>query len=125
MTLETDLSRSPYFDDYDQTKNFYRVLYRPAVAVQTRELNQMQTILQDQIDKFGRQIFKEGSVVEGCAFVFDNNYNYVKINDNYSNGTAISSLTDFLNTTITNTNGLTSIVLNTLPGFQSQEPLTM
>ena len=86
MALQTDLSRSPYFDDYDTNKNFYKILYRPSVAVQARELNQMQTILQDQIDKFGRHVFKEGSVIEGCSFTFDDNYNYVKIKDSYANG---------------------------------------
>jgi hypothetical protein len=120
--LDTDLSRSPYFDDYDQTKNFYRILYRPAVAVQTREVNQMQSILQDQIDKFGRSIFKEGSVIEGCAFTFDNKYNYVKINDNYANGSAISTLSAFNNYYITNQNGLNALIVNTVSGYQSQDP---
>ena len=74
MALQSDLSRSPYYDDFNSNNNFYRVLYRPGTAVQTRELNQMQSILQDQIDKFGRHIFTEGSVVEGCSFTFDKNY---------------------------------------------------
>ena len=102
MALDTDLSRKPYFDDYDVTKNFYRVLYRPAAAVQARELNQMQTIMQDQIDKFGRYVFKEGSVVEGCAFTFDNAYNYVKIKDNYANNSAISNISDFVGKIVIN-----------------------
>lgn len=121
MTLQTDLSRSPYFDDYNSSKNFYRVLYRPSVAVQTRELNQMQTILQDQIDKFGRHIFKEGSVIEGCSFTFDASYNYVKINDNYANGTAFT-ISDFVNNYITNANGLKALIVNSQVGYQSQDP---
>ena len=120
--LDTDLSKSPYYDDYDQTKNFYRVLYRPSVAVQARELNQMQSILQDQIDKFGRQIFKDGSVVEGCAFTFNNQYDYVKINDNYSNNYAIGNVSDFNGQYVTNDNGLKALVINTYQGFQSQDP---
>lgn len=121
MPLVTDLSRSPYFDDFSETKNFYRVLYRPGVAVQTRELNQMQSILQDQINKFGRHIFKEGSVVEGCAFTFDDKYTYVKINDNYANGTAFT-IEDFKNQKVYNTNGLEAIVVDTIAGFESQVP---
>ena len=121
MTLQTDLSRSPYFDDYDSTKNFYRVLYRPSVALQTRELNQMQTILQDQIDKFGRHIFKEGSVIEGCSFTFDSTYSYVKIQDNYANSTAFT-ITDFSNNYITNSNGLKALIVNTQAGYESQDP---
>lgn len=122
MALDTDLSRKPYFDDYDVTKNFYRVLYKPAVAVQARELNQMQTIMQDQIDKFGRHIFKEGSVVEGCAFTFDNSYNYVKIKDNYANNFAISNINDFDNKIAINTNGLQASIINTQGGYESSDP---
>ena len=122
MALDTDLSRKPYFDDYDVTKNFYRVLYRPAAAVQARELNQMQTIMQDQIDKFGRHIFKEGSVVEGCAFTFDNSYNYVKIKDNYANNSAISNIDDFVGRIAINTNGLQARVVNALGGYESEDP---
>lgn len=119
--LQTDLSRSPYFDDYNSDKNFYRVLYRPGVPVQTRELNQMQTILQDQIDKFGRHIFKEGSIVEGCAFTFDNNYTFVKILDNYANGSAFT-ITDFQDKYVYNNNGLKALIVNTVSGFESQAP---
>jgi hypothetical protein len=122
MALDTDLSRKPYFDDYDVTKNFYRVLYRPAAAVQARELNQMQTIMQDQIDKFGRHIFKEGSVVEGCAFTFDNSYNYVKIKDNYANNSAISNINDFVGRIAINTNGLQARIVNALGGYESEDP---
>lgn len=122
MTLDTDLSRKPYFDDFDQTKNFYRVLYKPAVAVQARELNQMQTILQDQIDKFGRFVFKDGSVVEGCAFSFENKYAYVKINDNFANNSAIPNVVSFQSAIVTNSNGLKAVVVNTVGGYQSQAP---
>ena len=121
MALQTDLSRSPYYDDYNPNKNFYRVLYRPGIALQTREINQMQTILQDQIDKFGRHIFTEGSVVEGCSFTFDKSYNYVKINDNYANGSAFT-IADFVGNYIYNSNGLDAIITNAVTGFQSQDP---
>lgn len=122
MTLETDLSRSPYFDDFEANSNFYQVLYRPAVAVQARELNQMQSILQDQINKFGSHVFKDGSVVEGCSFTFDNNYRYVKIEDNYANNFAIGAIEDFKDRLVRNTNGLEAVVINTAGGFESQDP---
>ena len=122
MTLETDLSRKPYFDDFSEDKNFHEVLFRPAAAVQARELNQTQSILQDQINKFGRHIFKDGSVVEGCAFTFDNNYNYVKIEDNYANNFAISNVEDLNDKLVRNSNGLEALVINTVGGFQSQNP---
>ena len=121
MALRTDLSRSPYYDDFNNDKNFYRVLYRPGVAVQTRELNQMQTILQDQIDKFGRHIFTEGSVIEGCAFTFDKDYDYVKLLDTYANGTTFT-VSDFVGKYVYNTNQLTAIIVNTETGYIAQDP---
>jgi len=120
--LETDLSVSPYFNDYDNTKNFYQILYKPAVAVQTREVNQMQTILQDQIDKFGRSIYKDGSVIEGCTFTYDNAYAYVKIKDTFSNNFTISNVSDFENQYVLNSNGLKAVIVNSAQGYESQNP---
>ena len=86
-SLITSFNVDPYYDDFDEAKNFHRILYRPGQAVQARELTQMQTILQNQIDRFGEHIFKEGSVVAGLQINYDNNYTYVKIRDNDFAGT--------------------------------------
>ena len=51
VSLSTDLNVSPYYDDFDESKNFHRILYRPGLAVQARELTQMQSIMQNQIDR--------------------------------------------------------------------------
>jgi hypothetical protein len=56
---------SPYYDDFNEDKNFHRILFRPGYAVQARELTQMQTILQNQVERFGRHIFENGSPVIG------------------------------------------------------------
>lgn len=58
-----DFNVSPYYDDYDPAKGFYKILFRPGYAVQARELTQLQTLLQNQITRFGDHIFKDGSVV--------------------------------------------------------------
>lgn len=55
----------PYYDDFNEDKNFHRILFRPGYAVQARELTQVQTILQNQIERFGRHIFVNGSSVIG------------------------------------------------------------
>jgi len=57
---------TPYYNDYDETKNFYSILFRPGFAVQARELTQLQTILQKQVQRFGNHIFKNGSIVTGA-----------------------------------------------------------
>jgi len=122
MAITTDLSRRPYFDEFDANDNFHRVLFRPSTAVQTRELNEMQSILQDQVDKFGRHIFKNGSVVEGCSFTFDRKYNFVKINDTYTNNFAISTTSDFVGNYIENENGLQALIINSADGLESAAP---
>jgi hypothetical protein len=77
-TLTTDFNVTPYYDDYDATKNFYRILFKPGYAVQARELTQAQTILQKQIDRFGKHVFKEGSIVLPGAFTLETNYGQIK-----------------------------------------------
>jgi len=56
---------TPYFDDYSEDKNFHRVLFKPGVAVQSRELTQTQTILQNQIKRVGDYLFSDGQKVTG------------------------------------------------------------
>jgi len=53
MPINTDLNVTPYFDDYDEDKKFHKVLFRPSVPIQARELTQLQTILQNQVERFG------------------------------------------------------------------------
>ena len=84
MPLTTDFNVSPYFDDYDPANNYYRILFRPAVAVQARELTQSQSILQAQIERFGNHIFKDGSVVEGCNPTTVPNLPFVRVSDTFT-----------------------------------------
>ena len=86
MPLETQLNVSPYFDDFNEDKEFYRILFRPSVAVQTRELNQLQSIMQNQIERFGNHVFKNGTIISGVNFEYIPVYPYIKINDTNSDG---------------------------------------
>ena len=63
MPLSTNFNVTPYYDDYDEDKNYYRILFRPGYAVQAREVTQLQTILQKQIERYGKHMFKDGSKV--------------------------------------------------------------
>ncbi len=90
MPLNTNLSSSPYFDDFDRSDNYYRILFKPATAVQVREVNQLQTLLQDQIEQFGDHILKAGTILEGCQFTYLNSMAFVKITDNSIDGKAIN-----------------------------------
>lgn len=107
-TLTTDFNVTPYYDDYDPTKNFYRILFKPGYAVQARELTQIQTILQKQVDRFGKHVFKEGSIVLPGAFTLETQYGsrtgsaipYVKVKD-YDASNNDVSISDFYRTTLT------------------------
>ena len=79
MPINTDLNTAPYFDDFNLENQYYRVMFKPSYAVQARELTQLQTILQNQIEQFGDNIFKEGSIVKGCNFTELNDLQYVKL----------------------------------------------
>jgi len=122
MALDTNLSRSPYFDTFNTDSGYHQILFRPAVAVQTRELNELQSIQQDQIAKFGRQIFIEGSVVEGCQLSFENSISYVKIIDEYANGSVFGNVNEFLGLTAINSANVSAIILNTYPGGVAKTP---
>ena len=90
MALETDFNISPYYDDFDEQKNFHRVLFKPAVPLQAREITQLQTILQNQIERFGQFQFKEGSIIKGCSFNFDDSIRFAKIRDKTGAGTDVN-----------------------------------
>ena len=51
MPQKTNLNVSPYFDDFEESKNYQKVLFKPGSPVQARELTTLQTILQNQIEK--------------------------------------------------------------------------
>jgi hypothetical protein len=90
---------------FHKDKKFHRVMYRPAFAVQARELTTQQTILQNQIELLGDSMYKHGSMVIPGEATYDLNYFSIKL-------TSFSgTLTNFTGTTITGgTSGVTAIV---------------
>ena len=104
-TIKT-YSAEPYYDDFDETKNYHRILYRPGYAVQARELTQMQTTLQAQLDRFGQYAFKHGSRVVGGKVTLNTEYDFIKIDSAFTHsvGGALNSdgyLSSFVGTIIT------------------------
>ena len=122
MSIETDLSVSPYFDDYDADYNYYRTLFKPSTAVQVRELNQLQTVLQEQIARFGDHILKRGTILEGCEAQFLTEIPYIKINDLTAEFRASVDPEGYEGLLLRNSSGLTSEVINSRLGFEAQDP---
>ena len=127
LGISTDFNVAPYYDDYDEAKQFYRILYRPGYAVQARELTQMQTILQKQIDRFGRHVFEEGTVVIPGEFqLYAGNtkssvgpLNYIKVKDVDDSNSSVD-IFDFTDVEVTGaTTGVKAFVNIVVDGSES------
>ena len=133
MPQSTDLNTPPYFEDFDPDKNFHRVLFRPGYPLQARELTQSQSILQDQIEKFGKSIYKEGDQIIPGQVGFDLQYTAILIEDEYFGipgdglvAAPAGSTTPYIvgQTIIGNTTGVKARVVNALTSTQSEKSKT-
>jgi hypothetical protein len=110
--MAIDFNTEPYYDDFNESKRFLRILYRPGYAVQARELTQMQTILQNQISRFGDHVFKEGSMVIPGAIGIDTKIGYVKLEATYSAVLADTVVDKFAGLIIENASGVQAQVIH-------------
>jgi hypothetical protein len=104
MPQETNLNSQPYFDDFDKDKNYQRVLFKPGYPVQARELNNLQSIIKDQVEKFGTHFFKEGSKVIPGNWTYNPNFYAVEINEVFSGVPVSLYLDKLIGLTISGTN---------------------
>ena len=118
MVQKTDLNVSPYYDDFDETDNFHRTLFRPGFAIQARELTQLQSVLQGQIEKHGSHIFKEGAVVIPGAISLNTNYYSLKLASTFASET-IDPSQYFNSTTPVTITGATTGVTAIVVGFDA------
>jgi hypothetical protein len=72
---------SVYKDDFNDSANFHRILFNSGRSLQARELTQMQTIIQREIQRFGNNIFKDGAAVNpvGGGVSPDKLYAFIKL----------------------------------------------
>jgi len=118
MSVISTLNSAPYFDDYSpETKDFLRVLFKPGYAVQARELNQLQAILQTQVQRFGSHIFNDGSLILGGQSTLDvTTARYLVLSGN------AQTITAFVGATIT---GGTSGAVGLVVAVDSTDPNTL
>ena len=72
--------KETYRDFYDPNKGYHRVLFNSGKALQARELIESQTIIQEEIARFGRNIFKEGALINPGGATVDNKIEYIRLN---------------------------------------------
>jgi hypothetical protein len=103
----------PYYDDFSEDKKFLRLMFRPGYGVQARELTQIQTLLQNQIERLGSHIFEEGSIVLDGQ-ISENRVKYAKVNL----GTGISP-SDFIGTVVGRSGRATARVVHAESGLDN------
>ena len=130
MAQNTDLNVSPYYDDYDETKNFHKILFRPSNAIQARELTQLQSILQNQVERFGNHIFDEGALVMGGTVTVNTLYEAVKVNAANPNGLGTSTVETYRTASLNKyfqgeNSGVVGKVINSVAATTDGDPLTL
>ena len=122
MPQSTNLNITPYFEDFDPDKNFHKVLFRPGYPLQARELTTLQSILQDQVEKFGSSIYKDGAMVIPGQIGYDLYYNAILIEDEYFGINANDLVPNIIGQVITgNSSGIKAKVVNALTSDQSEK----
>ena len=79
MPIQSNTNIRPYFDDFDTSKNFYRVMFKPGYPVQARELTQSQSIINDQVEQFMSRLFNEGDTIVPGSFKYGGITPYVRV----------------------------------------------
>ena len=121
MAQSTNLNVSPYFDDFNADDNYYKVLFKPGLPVQARELTGLQSILQNQIAKFGQHIFKEGAKVIPGNTTYFRDYSCVELNNEYLGITVQSYIDQLLNRKIVGlTSGVSATIVKIISSSESE-----
>jgi len=123
--MALDLNVSPYYDDAAAAiaNNYNRILFKPGYAVQARELTQLQSILQDQVGKFGNHVFKNGSVVAGCEFKLDTARDFIKVLDEDASGFLIEDIEDYVGAKVIGlTSSIQAEIVHAIGGSEADSP---
>ena len=98
MAQKTDLNVAPYYDDFDVNDNFHKVLFRPGFAVQARELTTLQSILQNQVERHGQHVFKDGTVIIPGQVSISNAYTSIQLASQFAGEDVVPSIFKHYNT---------------------------
>lgn len=116
--MALDLNVSPYYNDFDPDKQFEKVLFKPGVAVQARELTQLQSYLSNAIKNHAGFNLSEGARVSGGEGTILRKP-YIKVNDIDASGTTIdgNTLANYVGDTVTGSvTGIKAKILSVVDG---------
>ena len=108
-----------YKDDFRDSDNYHRILFNSGRALQARELTQMQTIIQKEIERFANNVFRTGSQVNPAGLTLNTNMEFVKLAGN-------PDVSDFaVGQTITeSTTGISGRITRIEPYIDVENPAT-
>ena len=79
QTFTSEIFSSTYRDDFKDSDNYHRVLFNSGRALQARELTQLQTIIQKEMSRLGKHLFKEGAAINPGGVTVNTEYEFVKL----------------------------------------------
>ena len=122
MAQNTNLNVTPYYDDFDKAKNFYRVLFRPGFPIQARELTSMQSILQNQVENMGTHLFKDGAMVIPGQIGYDLEVDAIQVQESFLGADVENYRTQLTGKIITGlTSGVKAKVLYSISATESEK----
>ena len=112
-----------YKDDFRDSDNYHRILFNSGKALQARELTQMQTIIQREMERLGSHMFKEGAAVNPGGMTVNTFYEFIKLD------TTVNQLpntpSDLVGQTITgNSSGVKAVILEVVASTTT-DPATL
>ncbi|QDP42875.1 hypothetical protein HWC53_gp214 [Bacillus phage vB_BmeM-Goe8] len=78
---EVNLNEPPYNDRFDPEKNYNKILFKPDTALQPSELNEMQSIKDNDLRQLGDSIFSDGAMQTGMSFSIDSTAKTLTVED--------------------------------------------
>lgn len=64
-------SVNQYYNLFNKTKGYTELLFRAGRVLQSKELNEMQSIIRNQIKNIGDTLLTNGDIIEGCQLVIN------------------------------------------------------
>lgn len=118
-----NLNVAPYYDDFDASKNYHKIIFVPGNPVQARELTQIQSMLQNQVKMQGDHIFKNGTMVIPGNVYYDYRVTSIKINGTQNSASVSTFLTSMIDTTVTGgTTDVGAKVIHAMAGLTDSDP---
>jgi len=107
-----------YKDDWNKLNSYHKVLFNGGRALQARELNEMQSIIQAEISRLGTNLFKEGALVNPGNVTLNTQLEYVRLDAEGGDLTI-----DHLGKTITGaTSGVQAKIIQVVPAGPNDPP---